>query len=235
LSGGVNLNPVLIYDEVRKDVAVTPEEFVEFLGAIFPLWWNHRARYPDVEPFKSLVTNIIDGGNRLACVDSGSCTYQHINIAPNGDTSQCGRSADWGLLQYGNIRDRSFDDILHDPQREQLRERLAVIANGDCAGCRMWELCHGGCPLDAWSKHGDFAHKSEWCEARRGSSRSTSMVTGRKFEPKEHSAVLAAWPPAPLVMSPHSRHHRMQPELPLLWPRCAAGRCVNALDTGSEC
>jgi uncharacterized protein len=185
LSGGVNLNPVLIYDEARRDVAVTPEEFVEFLGAIFPLWWRHRARYPDIEPFKSLVTNIVDGGTSLACVDSGSCTYQHVNIAPNGDASQCGRSHDWGLLQYGNVRDRSLDDILHDRQRDQLRERITVIANSDCAGCRMWELCHGGCPLDAWSKHGDFAHKSEWCEARRGFiEKYFEPITGAKFEPK---------------------------------------------------
>ena len=100
LSGGVSLNPVLVYDEARRDIAITPEEHAEFLGAIFPLWWAHRDRYPDVEPFKSLVTNIIEGGTSLGCVDSGSCTYQHINIAPNGETSQCGRSGDWGLLQY---------------------------------------------------------------------------------------------------------------------------------------
>jgi uncharacterized protein len=185
LRGGLNFNPVLIYDEARKDVAITPEEYVEFLGAIFPLWWAHRSRFPDVEPFKSLVTNIIEGGTSLGCGESGSCTFHHINIAPSGDASQCGRSADWGLLQYGNIRDRSFDEILHDPQRQRLRERVTLLAGRDCAGCRLWELCHGGCPLDAWSAHKDFMHKSEWCESRRGFiEKYFEPITGRTYTPR---------------------------------------------------
>lgn len=98
LTGGFNMNPVLIYDEERKDIAISAEEYVEFLGAIFPTWWERRARYPDVNPFKSLVETIINGNTSLGCVESGRCTYVHINLAPNGDTSQCGRSGDWGLL-----------------------------------------------------------------------------------------------------------------------------------------
>lgn len=185
LSGGINFNPVLIYDDERQDVAITPEEFVGFLGAIFPAWWNHRARYPDVQPFRSLVESVIEGRISLGCVESGDCTYHHINIAPDGETSQCGRSADWGLLQYGNIADRSFDLILADEQRDALAARVELLRDGECAGCRFWDLCHGGCPLDAWSSHRDFMHRSEWCEARRGFiERHFEPVTGAVFQPR---------------------------------------------------
>jgi radical SAM protein with 4Fe4S-binding SPASM domain len=185
LSGAVNFNPVLIYDQARRDVAITAEEFAEFLGAIFPVWWAHRSRFPDFEPFRSLVTNVIDGGMTLGCGDSGKCTHHHMNVAPDGEASQCGRSADWGLLKYGNIRDRTFEEILADPQRDRLRERVSVLVQGECAGCRFWELCHGGCPLDAWSKHRDFMHKSEWCEARRAFiEKYFEPVTRRKYEPR---------------------------------------------------
>lgn len=168
LTGGVNFNPVLIYDNDRKDIAITPEEFVEFLGSIFPFWWKNRDRYRDIEPFKSLVDNIIDGHTSLGCVDSGSCTYHHVNIAPDGETSQCGRSADWGLLQYGNIADKTLEEIIGDSQRHQFVERLDILRDGECGQCRFWDLCHGGCPLDSWSQHKSFMYKSEWCFARKG-------------------------------------------------------------------
>jgi len=188
LTGGVNFNPVLIYDEERKDVAITPAEYVEFLGAIFPYWWKNRHRYPDIEPFKSLVKNIIDGHRSLGCVDSGSCTYHHINLAPDGETSQCGRSADWGLLPYGNIKDRSIEEILGDGQRRQLADRVEYLRDNDCDGCRFWDLCHGGCPLDAYSKHSDFMYKSEWCGAKKGFiEKYFEPITGAKFKPREKS------------------------------------------------
>jgi uncharacterized protein len=185
LTGGINLNPVLIYDDQRKDIAITPEEYVDFLGAIFPYWWPYRERYPHVEPYKSLVDNIIEGKTTLTCMDSGECTYHHINVAPDGETSQCGRSADWELLRYGNIKERSLAEILHDKQREQLEKRVQELRNMGCKGCRFWELCHGGCPLDAYSQHQSFMYKSEWCEARKGFiEKYFEPITGTRFEPK---------------------------------------------------
>jgi len=188
LTGGFNMNPVLIYDDDRKDISITPQEYVDFLGAIFPQWWNYRTRYPDVQPFKSMVENIIGGSLNLGCADSGDCTYHHVNISPEGDTSQCGRSADWGLLQYGNLGDRTLAEILRDKQRDQLEERVKKLHAHDCDGCRFWQICHGGCPLDAYSKHNSFMHKSEWCDARRGFiEKYFEPITGKKFEPKNIS------------------------------------------------
>jgi uncharacterized protein len=185
LTGGINFNPVLIYDDQRQDIAITPVEFVEFLGAIFPYWWEHSERYPGIEPFKSLVATIIHGNLSLSCADSGTCTYKHINVAPDGETSQCGRSADWGLLQYGNISDKSFAAILKDQQRQQLTERLEILPAGECRDCRFWEICHGGCPLDAYSQTDSFMHKSEWCEAKRGFiEKYFEPITGKRYEPK---------------------------------------------------
>jgi len=184
LTGGINFNPVLIYDDERKNLAITPAEFVEFLGTIFPVWWENRSRYPDIEPFRSLVNNIINGHRHLACVDSGDCTYHHINIAPNGDASQCGRSSDWELLDYGNIKENSIEEILYHKERDQLQKRVQLLENGECAGCRFWDICHGGCPLDAWSKHKSFQHKSEWCFAKRGFvTKYFEPITGVTFEP----------------------------------------------------
>lgn len=183
LAGGFNMNPVLIYDNQRKDIAITPEEYIEFLGSIFTTWWQNRNRYPDVQPFKSLVETIINGHISLGCIESGDCTYNHINVAPDGATSQCGRSADWGLLQYGNIKEKTLREVLADSQRDQLDARLQILQDHDCKNCRFWDICHGGCPLDAYSKHKDYMYKSEWCAARRGFIRKYfEPVTGVKYQ-----------------------------------------------------
>lgn len=183
--GAITFNPVLIYDEQRRHLAVTAEEHADFLGAIFPTWWASRTRFEGVEPFRSLTQTVVHGVPRLGCADSGDCTYGHVNVAPDGRTSQCGRSSDWGLLDYGSIADRTLAEILHDAQRDELAARTRLLPETECAGCRLWEICHGGCPLDAWSRHRSFAHKSEWCEARRTFvTKYLEPVTGARWRPR---------------------------------------------------
>jgi uncharacterized protein len=194
LNGGVNFNPVLIYDDERKHLSITPAEYVDFLGTIFPVWWENAERYPNVEPFKSLVENIIHGKKSLSCVDSGSCTYHHINISPEGDASQCGRSADWGLLNYGNITRNSIHEILYHSERKQLESRTQTLFETECSECRFWDICHGGCPLDSWSKHKDFQHKSEWCYAKKGFlEKYFEPITGHTYHSKETVPQPEAW------------------------------------------
>jgi uncharacterized protein len=182
--GGIMFNSVLIYGDRSEDLAITPEEFVDFLGEIFPFWWRHRNRYPDVEPFRSLTLNLIENENRLTCADSGNCADYHFNLAPDGTVSQCGRSSDWDLLDYGSIFDRSLSAVLADPLRDELRRRNKFLAEGECNGCRFWPICHGGCPLDAWAEKRSFLHKSSWCYAKKGFiEKYFEPVTGLKPRP----------------------------------------------------
>jgi len=166
---GFNMNPVLIYGEDRYNLAITPVEFADFLGEIFTVWWKHRRRYPDIEPIKRFVKNIEekDKGLSLGCVDSGSCAYNHINIDPLGETSHCGRSADWNIIFYGNIRDKTLHEVLYDPRRKEFLDRNEILPKDECKGCKIWGICHGGCPLDAFSVHGSFLHKTSWCDANK--------------------------------------------------------------------
>ena len=167
-SGKIMFNPVLIYGNNQEHLRISPEEFANFLGVIFPVWWRHRERYLNIEPFSSMVHNLIDSnGMSLSCNDSGDCFKSHINVAPDGRYSQCGRSSDWGLLDYGSISERSIADVFRDPQRDMLTRRDKVLETGECSGCRFWQICHGGCPLDAWSGTGSLMRKSEWCDVKR--------------------------------------------------------------------
>ena len=166
--GGIVFNPVLLYGSGLDHLKVTPREYADFLGKIFPAWWSNRKDLGHIEPFSSAARNIIADRKSLMCIDSGTCAYSHVAIMPDGRASHCGRSADWGLLDYGSIYEKPLSQIFSDPQREEFVQRNTVLRETECNGCRLWDICHGGCPLDGWSAAGSFLHKSEWCQAKRG-------------------------------------------------------------------
>jgi uncharacterized protein len=168
LKPGFVLNPVLVYEgEDFHGIGITPLEFADFLGAIFPVWWKTRHRYPEVDPFRSMLRNVSEGARHLGCGDSGECAFSHSYIGPSGEASHCGRAGDWSIVSYGNIQERSLMEIFSDEQRRQFGKRNEVLPQSDCKDCRFWGICHGGCPLDAYNKHKDFMHKTEWCGAKR--------------------------------------------------------------------
>lgn len=183
LSGGFMMNPVLIYGKDENNIAITPQEYVDFIGEIFPVWLKNRKRYKDVDPFKTIMKNIEEEGESLGCVDSGTCAYNHLYIGPSGETSQCGRSEDWGIVNYGNIKDRSLLEIFNDPRREDFLKRTKYLLENDCAGCRFWKICHGGCPLDAYSPNEEgLMRKTAWCDVRKlFMEKYFEPITGMKF------------------------------------------------------
>lgn len=165
--GAFMFNAVILYGAGLEHLRVSPEEFADFLGAIFPTWWRNRQELYNVEPFASFVRNLVEGSMSLGCSDSGMCAYSHINLGPDGSLSHCGRSADWRILDYGSILDKRLAEVMADPQRAVLLERNTVLPQTECSGCRFWSICHGGCPLDAWSATGSFMHKTEWCGTKK--------------------------------------------------------------------
>jgi len=168
--GAFTFNPVLLYGNDERKIGhlrITPEEYASFLGEIFPVWWRDREYFCQIDPFHTLTQTLLDDRRALMCADSGTCARSHLNVSSDGGISQCGRAADWGLLDYGSIFDKSFSRVFADPQKELLLERNTILPQTDCSGCRFWDICHGGCPLDSWSATGSFFHKSEWCLAKK--------------------------------------------------------------------
>ncbi len=164
----VRFNPVTVDNPAHEHLKITPDEFTEFLGAIFPVWWKYRERYRKVEPFSSLLRGIMSPeGRTFCCTDSGRCVNTHINLGPDGRWSLCGRSADWGLLDYGSLFERTISQVFSDPRRDELRLRNDFLASGECNGCSYWPVCHGGCPLDAYITTGSMMKRSNWCKSKR--------------------------------------------------------------------
>lgn len=168
VTGPIDFSPVVVLDERASDLGVTGEEYGAFLGAIFPGWWASRERHPEVGPFSLLVRNLLEGVRQLPCRDSGRCAYLYVNVAPDGRLSHCNRTAECRQLDYGHLRDRTLAQVLADPRRRPLLERNRVLFEGECRGCRFWPICHGGCPMDSWTRTGSLMHRTTFCEAKRG-------------------------------------------------------------------
>ena len=163
---GFMMNPVQVQDDPTGELAITPAEYADFLGAALPLWLAHRERYGRVEPFAGVYANLVEGRRELFCAESGQCGRTHLNLDPRGDVSKCGRSSDLGIMNYGNLLDRSLAE-LYERSGAELDSRPAALLAGECRGCRVWGICHGGCPIDAFAAHGRLDARSGWCEARR--------------------------------------------------------------------
>ncbi len=170
VSGPIDFNPIRISDEKLDYLRITAEEFSDFLGAIFPVWWDNRSSYPDVGPFTPLMRNLLDGDRRAYCRDSGRCAFQYVSLDPDGRLSHCAHcrcSSAGDALDYGTINQRTLAAALADPKRNMFLERNRVLFEGECKGCRFWKICHGGCPGDAWNDTGSLLHKSSFCDAKR--------------------------------------------------------------------
>lgn len=166
--GRIMFNPVLVYDgapAAARATTVTAREYADFLGRVFRLWYPRRRFLDGMQPFTSLIHTVVDGVDELYCnesVDCGGLLY----IGPDGSLSQCGRASDWGLVDYGNIAAQSIADCLAHPVRRRLDERHRRLRAGDCKDCRLWSICHGGCPLDASGagREAIFTRRSSQCE-----------------------------------------------------------------------
>lgn len=154
--GFFSFNPVLVYDgapEEARATAITGRQYADFLGAILPLWLERKDVVREIEPFTSIYRYCAEGIWSMGCNEASDCGPM-LYIGPDGSISQCGRSADWGLLDYGNIADVTICQALNHPDRQMLAQRTPMLRQGECSGCAYWEICHGGCPLDAHEASG---------------------------------------------------------------------------------
>jgi len=157
-------NKIYIYGEDPYNLAITGREYADFLGTIFPFWWENRERFPGVAPFSEFYDSYTQNTNKMRCELTGKCSHKWLYIGPTGKVTQCGRAGDFGIVPYGNIQNQTLEEVLNNPQRDALKNRVTFLKETACKDCRFWTVCTGGCPLDAILVNKDINTKAPHCE-----------------------------------------------------------------------
>ena len=142
-----------------------------FYSELFDLWmlkgWPQGV---SITPFDELVQYFRTGENRLSCSWAENCANTFLGVGPKGAVGQCECwVASYPDFVFGNILTcRDMADIMNSPVRQQFLERpLRLMEEEDCSECEYLAVCHGGCPLRAYSTTGSLFAKDAYCEANK--------------------------------------------------------------------
>jgi len=164
LGSAPKINKIYIFGEDKHNLSISGKEYADFLGAIMPYWWENRERFPNVMPFSQFYETYKNKTSRMDCELTGSCSHHWLYIGPTGKASHCGHAGDFDILSYGNIKDQTFEELINNPQRENIKNRVAFLRENECKDCRFWTVCHGGCPINAIAFKGELNKKANHCE-----------------------------------------------------------------------
>jgi uncharacterized protein len=153
---------------VKEGYPLNQEKFSLFLARLFDVWMQGGYnRGIVIKPFSWMVDYFINHDkSRVPCVWAPSCDHI-VAIDPAGNVATCDCwVAGYPEYWYGNIHHcTDFDQIMNSKSRMLLRNRVAfLVRHHDCGTCDYLALCHGGCPVHAYSTFGTLAAKDPYCE-----------------------------------------------------------------------
>ena len=141
----------------------------EFLGSLFDIWIERGyGTGVSLGPFDALIDHFTGRPARLPCIWKENCSNQFISVDAKGTVAQC----DCWVTSYpesffGNIfREPDLTRMLSlSPARRKFVERpKRLVEDEDCLSCRYLSICHGGCPVRAYSALGSMTAKDPYCE-----------------------------------------------------------------------
>ncbi len=149
-----------------RDYSLTPARYETFLKTLFDAWYQdmRAGRYVYNRYFENLMM-LLDGREPESCSQRGVCSPQWV-VEADGSVYPCDFYAldEWKL---GNITEDSFADM------EARRQALGFIqwserVPEECAACRWYALCRGGCRRNREPVTRDASGKNRFCSAYRG-------------------------------------------------------------------
>lgn len=132
--------------------------------------WEARGRAAGarIGPFDGLAAYFEQGSKDVLCIWRENCANEFICIDPRGHIAQCDCwVTSYPEHRFGNIFSQfSLTDLL---QGSEARRRFQIrpgrlVETEDCLECDYLAICHGGCPVRAYSVHGHILRKDPYCE-----------------------------------------------------------------------
>ena len=142
-------------DEISlSEASVTPEQWGNFLCAIFDEWVRKDVGKIFVEIFDCTLANWM-GISPGICAYSKECGHAGV-MEHNGDVYSCDHFV-FPEYKLGNIRDHSLIDMLYGEQQQEFSRLKHSSLPRQCKECDMEFACHGECPKNRFmkDKYGD--------------------------------------------------------------------------------
>jgi uncharacterized protein len=137
---------VSIYQEgtTVSERTVAPEQWGNFLIAIFDEWVRHDVGRIFVQTFEAAVRNWLGPGSSGMCVFDPTCGHG-LAMEHNGDLYACDHFVEPGYLLGNILQEQMIDLVGSDQQRKFGRDKLDTLPRF-CRECEVRFACHGECP-----------------------------------------------------------------------------------------
>lgn len=131
------------------DFSVTPEQWGNFLCAIFDEWVHNDVGKMFVEIFDCTLANwmgVLPG----ICAYSKNCGHAGV-MEHNGDVYSCDHFV-FPEYKLGNIRDHTLIEMLYGDKQHAFSRLKHTSLPRQCKECDMEFACHGECPKNRFEK-----------------------------------------------------------------------------------
>ena len=137
-----------------SEASVTPEQWGNFLCAIFDEWVRKDVGKIFVEIFDCTLANWM-GVSPGICAYSEECGHAGV-MEHNGDVYSCDHFV-FPEYKLGNIHNHSLIDMLYGKQQQGFSRLKHCSLPRQCRECDMEFACHGECPKNRFmkDKYGD--------------------------------------------------------------------------------
>lgn len=130
-------------DAPLADFSVTPEQWGDFLIAIFDEWVRNDVGTTFVEIFDCMLANWV-GQQPGICVYARECGHAGV-MEFNGDVYSCDHFV-FPEYKLGNIGDNTLIEMLYGDKQRKFSELKHQSLPRQCRECEFEFACHGECP-----------------------------------------------------------------------------------------
>jgi radical SAM protein with 4Fe4S-binding SPASM domain len=152
---------------VKDELDLEEAALVRFHTDLADLWLAEGyGRGVEIGPFDQLLRWFQRRDACLPCYWGPNCTEGFVSIDARGFVGQCDCwVTSYPAYHYGNLLEaESFTALLEQSRaRAEFIERPLRLVQQGCIECDYLNLCHGGCPVRAYTARGDLFQKDPYC------------------------------------------------------------------------
>lgn len=146
---GLSLSPGMQEGGELLDFSITPEQWGNFLCAIFDEWVRNDVGDYYVQLFDATLANWV-GAAPGVCVLAVECGHAGV-MEFNGDVYSCDHFV-YPEYRLGNLRDKTITEMMYSPQQNEFAKMKKQMLPRQCKECEYLFACHGECPKNRFVK-----------------------------------------------------------------------------------